>query len=143
MVAATRRKEREVEIKEMVEMFQCPGCVCGSDTNCGHYNYDQRELKCTGHVIGTHIGLGNRVALGLPKGFNKPGFTTDRLCLKDTHPGWDRLNVPVWAMEKDGFLFIRTFAPRINFSCVDVIEGGTLDMVPNAINVAEFYEEID
>ena len=135
----------------LVEQFQCPGCVCGSDTKCGRYQYDPRELRCVSHVLGIHLGLGNRVALGLPKGFNKPGWEGGetrnkmdiRLFPKGETPKWDNLNVPVWAMEQDGFLFVRTLAPRINFSWVDVIEGGTLSMTPNAINVGDFIGEID
>lgn len=53
------------------------------------------------------------------------------------------MNVAVWAMEKDGFLFVRTYIPRINVGFVDVVDGGTMDMVPNAINASEFYEDID
>lgn len=99
--------------------------------------------------------MGNLIALGLPKGFCKPGYdwsenpprsryTMDiRLWVAGTKPAWNRLNVPVWAMVEGGFLFVRTFAPRVNMSWVDVIEGGDLSLVPNAINVGEFVGEID
>lgn len=142
----------EHHIDGLVMRFQCPGCVCGSDTGCGKYKYDSQELRCVSHVLGTHLGLGNIIALGLPVGFCKPGWEKDntarskmdiRLFLKGSAPDWDKLNVPVWAMEKDGFLFVRTFAPRVNFSWVDVIEGGSLAMVPNAVDVSEFVDEID
>jgi hypothetical protein len=137
--------------KELVEKFQCPGCVCGSDTKCGKYNYNSNDRRCISHVLGTSFGLNNNVALGLPKGFNKPGFNgkttknTMDICLwvKGSYDGWDHLNVPVWAMEQDGFLFVRTFAPRINCSWVDVIEGGDLSLCPSAINVKDFIDSID
>jgi hypothetical protein len=147
---------------ELIEKFQCPGCVCGSDTQCGKYKPMDREdgsASCETHVLGTMIGLGNNIALGLPRGFCKPGPRLEnrddkwhmsarnqmeiRLWSAGTNPGWDDLNVPVWALEQEGFLFVRTFAPRVNLSWVDVIEGGTLAMVPKAINVAEFYDQID
>jgi hypothetical protein len=137
-------------MKELVEKFQCPGCVCGMNTDCGEYNYDHREMRCVSHICGTQLGLGNVIALGMPKGFNKTGFREQsrnkidiRLWRKGTNPEWDRLNVPVWAMEKDGFLFVRTFAPRINMSWVDVIECGTLKLCPQAIDVSKFINEID
>ncbi len=140
-------------VDRLVRQFQCPGCVCGGDTDCGVYTYDQNERRCVSHVLGTMIGLGNSIALGLPKGFHKPGWDKERkrarnridvrLWPQGDHPEWDRLNVAVWAMEQDGHLFVRTFAPRVNVSWVDVIEGGTLAMVPDAINVAEFIDEID
>lgn len=141
--------------KQMVEAFQCPGCVCGSDVTCGHYKWDSVWLRCTSHVLGTMRGLGNSFALGLPKGFCKPGwdFTKDpprsrntidvRLWTTGTAPDWDSFNVAVWALERDGFLFVRTFAPRVNITWVDVIEGGTLAMVPLAINVATFLDQMD
>lgn len=143
------------QVDRLVRQFQCPGCVAGCDTTCGAYKWSDAEMRCTGHVLGTMIGLGNSIALGLPKGFCKPGIdwsqeplrarnTMDiRLWIAGTKPEWNRLNVPVWAMVDDGFLFVRTFAPRVNMSWVDVIEGGDLSMVPNAINVGEFVSEID
>jgi len=140
-------------IDQMVEEFQCPGCVLGSDTSCGSYNYDANELRCISHVCGTMIGFGNTVALGLPKGFNKTGWHKDgtprnkmsiRLYPEGQKPAWDHLNVPVWAMEENGFLFVRTFAPRIDATWVDVIEGGNMGMVPEStIDVGEFVDEID
>ena len=139
----------------MVEKFQCPGCVCGSDTKCGKFCWDAEWQRCVSHVLGTMVGLGNSIALGMPKGFNKPGFNLSKdpmlaysQMLIRLWPGpeiqtWDHLNVAVWAMEQDGFLFVRTYCPRINVGYVDVIQGGTLELVPNAIDVSKFIGEID
>lgn len=143
----------------MIEEFQCSGCVCGSDTTCGKFEIiDKDSNRCDGHVLGTMLGIGNVVALGMPRGFNKPGITYDnmgkeppkarntmdiRFWLESNHPLWDNLNVPVWAMEKDAFLFVRTFAPRINTSWVDVIQKGKMKLVPKAIDVSSFISEID
>lgn len=138
--------------EEFVAKFQCPGCVCGMNINCSSFAYDNEACCCTAHVIGTSFGVGNNFALGLPKGFNKPGFNEDhstknrmdiRFWQAGTYPEWNKLNVPVWALEQDGFLFVRTFAPRLNHSRVDVIEGGTLELCPSAMNVAEFLDEIE
>ncbi len=145
--------------KEMIEEFQCPGCVCGSDTLCGNFEIINKDTnRCENHVLGTMIGFGNSVALGLPCGFNKPGIAHDnsgkepptarntmdiRFWLKGNYPEWNHLNVAVWALEKEGFLFVRTFAPRINICWVDVIQGGGLKLVPNAIDVSTFIDEID
>ncbi len=143
----------------LIEEFQCPGCVCGSNTSCGKFEIlDKDSNRCNGHVLGTMLGLGNSVALGLPRGFNKPGLTYDnlgkepprarntmdiRFWLKGEHPKWDDLNVPVWAMEKNGFLFVRTFAPRINICWVDVIQEGKMKLTPKAIDVSSFSDQID
>lgn len=66
--------------------------------------------------------------------YTKDGFKNDI---------WSRFNVAVWAMERDGFLFVRTYMPRVDVTVVDVIEGGTLALVPDAVNVGEFVDEID
>ena len=149
--------------KEMIEKFQCPGCVCGMDTSCVKFYEDKawNYFCCEKHVPGTRINLAFSIMLGMPKGFNKVSeahmaynvsdrrrneadrIMHVRLSLKETPQVWDNLNVPVWAMEKDGYLFVRTFIPRVGLHFVDVIEGGSLAMVPNAINVAEFIDEID
>ncbi|MFO0939852.1 MAG: hypothetical protein U0930_03715 [Pirellulales bacterium] len=139
----------------MVEQFQCPGCVCGGDTKCGKFKWDAEWQRCVSHVLGTMFGLGNWVALGMPKGFNKPGFDFAqepavvyskmliRLWPGPEVPNWNHLNIPVWALMQDGFLFVRTYCPRINVGYVDVIQGGALELVPNAIDVSKFIGEID
>ena len=150
--------------EQMVKEFLCHGCVCGSDTTCGEYApAGGYGVTCRGHVIGTTFsGIGN-VALGLPRGFNRPGaeYTTYRdavppgglyrhrnqmiirLWPLGSQPKWDCFNVPVWALEKGGHLFVRTVMPRTAFLVVDVVEGGTLALVPGAIDVSKFYDEMD
>lgn len=144
--------------KQMVEEFQCPGCVCGGNIHCGSYKLGKEGETgggCRGHVLGTMIGLGNSVALGLPRGFNKPGYDYEaeppraiikmgiRLWANGTRPDWNHLNVPVWFLESDGVLFVRTFMPRINLGLIDVVDGGSADLVLHALDVAKFLDEID
>lgn len=140
-------------LEALVNRFQCPGCVCGSSTKDGCFTYSASEMRCTRHVLGTMSFGGGSCALGLPKGFCKPGFKDDgsgslnkislRLWGAGTSPKWDVFNLPVWALEKDGYLFVRTYAPRINFAWVDVIEGGTLALVPTAVDVGAITEDFD
>jgi len=148
--------------REMVEEFQCPGCVCGSDTGCGKFDLYEGDgwVRCAGQVPGTSmVGVGS-FYLGMPRGFNRVGMRSEaayRRC--DTHPDrstnirlfpsaeirffWDKFNIAVWAMEKGGYLFVRTYSPRINDAKIDVIKGGTMALVPGAIDVGEFVDEID
>jgi hypothetical protein len=143
-----------MNLREMVEKFLCPGCSCGMDVTCGKYDpsTDYGHM-CSGHVLGTSLNLSIKFALGMPKGFNrsppdegkKSGMLKMNIRLFNNEiktPEWDNLNVPVWAMEYDGFLFVRTYCPRIADQYVDVIENGSLEMVPNAIDVSKFYNEI-
>lgn len=138
---------------KMVEQFQCPGCVCGHDTECGRFMLDTKYgATCSSHVLGTFmLGVGC-LALGLPKGFCRAGWERGehrnqmaiRLWEGGEMPKWDRFNVPVWALERDGYLFVRTFSPRNNQTFVDVIEAGSrAELCPQAIDVGTFYEEID
>jgi len=134
---------------EMIEEFQCPGCTCGGPKTC-----DKLKLHvsvsvgtwCESHSAGTFmLGLG-RIALGLPKGFHRygPGDKMEiRLFLAGEKPEWDHLNVAVWAMVIGGFLFVRTYSPRVNRCSTEVISGGDLGMVPGALDVGKFIDEID
>lgn len=141
---------------QMVKKFQCPGCVAGSSPKCGHYNLEKTNpgARCTAHVLGTSVNF-RPFALGLPTGFNltgRPAYQptsrnynqlTIRLFPKGEAPQYNNLNVPVWRLESEGFLFVRTYSPRIDSGCVDVIEGGTAELCPQAIDVGDFYEDID
>lgn len=147
---------------KMINEFQCPGCVRGSGTDgCpGLSVQPEAGAACDGHVPGTSALHGPLWSIGLPKGFNqvgarwvrgdaspgepRAGRSYIRLWLKGEKPSfWGMYNVPVWALVKDGYLFVRTYSPRTNFGYVDVIEGGTLDMVPNAINIEPHLDDMD
>lgn len=144
--------------EELVERFLCPGCVCGSDVKCGRYeNYsgNAHSVMCRGHVIGTSVlPMPGNIALGMPKGFNRPGWCSFeershnkmeiRLWPKGYRPNWDDFNIAVWALEREGFLFVRTGMPRVGKWVVDVIEGGkAAEMCPAAKDVTKMYDEYD
>jgi hypothetical protein len=120
------------DLKRMIEKFQCPGCAVDErgDNGCLKMQSDSDGLCCKNHVIGTFIMGTGHIALGLPKGFSLPGFCSSRktknkidirLWPKGSCFEWDLLNIPIWAFEEDGYIFVRTFAPRVNFGIVDVI----------------------
>ena len=147
---------------KMIKEFQCSGCVLGPDGDdletCSGFRLDNRSdessFRCEGHTPGTRLlGVG-RIALGLPKGFNRVGGLRDgentniRLhTTPDTVRAlWDHLNIPVWV--DDGHLFVRTYAPRINVGYVDVIKGADFSIfdglkIVRPIDVRTFIDEID
>ena len=143
--------------QNMIKEFICPGCVGGPDSVDECYkplDGNTYGYGCNAHVLGTFAFPSGHFALGLPTGFNRPGPNEKRDKTRNNMvirlwpkgkgpPEWDSFNVPVWAMVRDGFLFVRTYMPRINDAMIDVIEGGTLELVPNAIDVGEFQKEID
>lgn len=133
----------------MIEQLQCPGCVCGSDTKCGNFKLTEHtpgSASCDGHVPGTTMMPGGKILLGMPTGFNKirDNKLTIRFFPHGEKPSYDHLNVPVWAMEYEGSLFIRVYCPRITTSYLDVVEKGTrAEFCPQALDVAEFVDTID
>ena len=165
-------KKRLAVIKE----FQCPGCMLGGPDpeDCDSFKLDDQTVgtskrgdvgfRCSAHVTGTRIGLGppqiTRIALGLPTGFNKVGAieaddygkrTTNIRLWLGMPTLWGRLNLPVWGMFKDGAVFVRTYAPRINLGHVDVIKNDTVSQkdvdllmeLHGTIDVGTFIEDID
>lgn len=140
--------------KEMIEKFQCPGCVCGSSTDDGCFESEGFNLACGAHIPGTSVyPIVGCVNLGLPKGFNRNGPIDKRIqhsiirlfeSLPENH--YDKFNVPVWAMEYEGYLFVRVYLPRINVTFVDVIKGEKITNIQYTktipYNVSEFYEEM-
>jgi len=139
---------------QMIDEFQCPGCIHGvNTTECEKFEKrDDGTLACKNHRPSTFIGGIGRIALGLPKGFNRCGtmeWPETPHCFirlyekpKD-RTEYNKFNMPVWAMEKDGFLFVRCYSPRVNWTFVDVIQGGKLEHAPGALNVAEFIDDMD
>jgi len=146
------------EQKEMIEKFQCPGCGLGSDIDCGSFELEKQynHFCCTKHVPATVEIRSGLFCLGCPKGFNRVGarYTHSpklqgeeashiRLWIMPKSPKWDIYNVPVWAMVQDGYLFVRTYLPRVNYAYVDIIKGGTLELCPKAIDVTDEIKEMD
>lgn len=136
--------------KQMVETFQCPGCVHGKNTSCGAFKLHELTVqqskqdgeqmaapfRCKNHSTTFHLGM--YVNVGLPIPFARVQYrdtreevqTNIRLHLAPPPEGvrlWDVFNVPVWAMEKRGYLFVRTYQPRTDQTYVDVIQGGAFD----------------
>ena len=152
---------------EMIKEYQCPGCMYGPDpASCSEFekSFYGEGAYCKKHVLGTNALISHgfiKFALGLPKGFNRPGYTDTRGGYRSTMrialvmqidaalytaTAWDKFNIPVWYLVKDGVMFVRTFSPRVNNGIVEVIEGGSPDMFPEqftVIDVAEFYDAID
>lgn len=116
---------------EIVEEYQCAGCVCGSDTEC----YKKGEnLECGKHVVGTTISGIGRIFLGLPIGFNRQGPIEDlKVCIfKSPKEGWgyNKFNVPVWKhLDEHGNTLVRGLSPRINWPFLHIFIGDHRDAI--------------
>jgi hypothetical protein len=138
-------------IKEEIEKFQCPGCVCGHNSNCGKYAPDTASAlfsRCKSHVIGTSILGGNgavKIALGLPKGFNRFVGTENpgqHIRIWDGPPMFNLFNVPVWYMDEGEYYFVRTFVPRLGISYVDVFPATLYEQVKESLVGAKYIRPI-
>jgi hypothetical protein len=138
--------------KYMITEFQCAGCVNGSSPDDGCFIKEEVSLSCDNHIARNNVlPIIGTINLGLPIGFNRLGpidtsKQKNNIRLYDSMPKdhWDKFNIPVWAMEKDGYLFVRTYLPRTNVTWVDVIKDGKINEVdPYPINVGDFIDEIN
>ena len=155
--------------KQAVEKFQCPGCVNGSDTQCGAFEEQSYSKACKNHCAGTMALGAGMFYLGMPKGFDKVGFAISadlknniRIFSPDKLDGlYDLFNVPVWYQEIEGNLFVRCFIPRRNTAYIDIILGGKAEDIQikslgttigevetdlsqfKPINVGDFADRID
>jgi hypothetical protein len=120
------------KIKDAIEEYQCPGCVCGSNIMC----YEKSEdIACGKHVAGTMIypGIGT-IYLGMPKGFNRPSFYKEmNLNIFETlKDGWgfDIFNVPVWKyLNNENHTIVRGICPRINLLFIHIFLENCIDKI--------------
>lgn len=158
---------RTIEL-QMVNEFQCPGCIHGTDPEtCPKFELSDDRLggkplyfACKNWRPSTFMSGVGRICLGLEKGFNRTGriefgdnpFSYLRLFDNpENGPDYNKFNIPVWAMEKNGYLYVRCFCPRTCWIFVDVIKNGKMENASfkdgnisyQAINAGEFFDEMD
>lgn len=119
---------------ELIEQYQCPGCVCGSDTECGKYEFDEGNNNCKGHCIGTMVSGGvGKILLGFPKGFSRIGFDTNikPWFYKNVNDfQYDKFNIPVWKHKtKEGHILVKGLMPRLNQTFLQVFSSGDIDKI--------------
>ncbi len=113
------------QIKDAVELYQCPGCMIGGDISC--YEPYSGGQGCGKHYAGTIISSIGKIFLGLPKGFCRLGPYGDMkpriyLVFEDDH--YNIWNVPVWKhLDEHGNTLVRGICPRTNWSFIDIILG--------------------
>jgi len=150
----------KIQLK-MIEDIQCPGCIHGTNPEtCKSFEFhNERDFfVCKNWRPSTFMGGVGRLALGLPRGFCRTGmvefgdtqFTYIRLH-ETSSVEYDKFNIPVWAMEKDGYLYVRCYSPRCNWLFVDVVKDGKLEQASfkdgdyehKAVDVGKFYDQIN
>lgn len=136
----------ERKIVEVIECYQCPGCVCGMDISC----YKKGEgLACVKHVAGTrlfpYVGL---IFLGLPVGFCRLGQVEETeisifACFADGW-GYNKFNVPVWKhLDEHGNTLVRGISPRVNQPWIHIFIGDCLNKIDCLEITSEDISEMD
>lgn len=114
----------ETKIKEIIEEYQCTGCLKGSGISCFASN-PQGGIGCGSHKAGTYMSSVGAFFLGMPKGFNRTNNQDGLkpIIFQNFADGWGytKYNVPVWKyLSEDGHTFVRGISPRINSPFVHV-----------------------
>jgi hypothetical protein len=131
-----------------IETYQCPGCVCGGNVNCGKFSDNN---GCEEHVPGTAIlGLGH-ILLGMPTGFNKIRENKVRIYIfksfADAAEAFNKfnfLNMPIWKYKDEHCnTLLRIFMPRISTSCIAVILEDCMDKIKCLEITEKELEHID
>lgn len=128
------RKELDLIVKDAIEKYQCPGCVCGSDISCFEPN-KTGGVGCGKHHAGTMgTGIGS-FFLGMPRGFNrlykdhelKPNIYTT---FKSSEWKYNKWNVPVWKyLSLDGHTFVRGLMPRRSVPFIHIFLEDCIDKI--------------
>jgi hypothetical protein len=112
------------KIQNVIEEYQCSGCVSGSDTTCFEPN-SNGGVGCGKHCAGTMaFPAVGKFFLGMPKGFNRLGDSSKLkpIIFENFESGWgyDKFNIPVWKYLKDGHTFVRGMQPRRNETFIHI-----------------------
>jgi hypothetical protein len=137
-----KNKDMKKEIKNVIETYQCSGCIEGHNISCFKHDYDG-GVGCGNHMAGTILPVVGTILLGLPKGFNRLGTSTSlRPKIYETFESsewkYDVFNVPMWKhLSKEGHTFVRGFMPRLNTPFLHIF----LEDCTNKINCLEISQE--
>lgn len=132
-----------------VTQYQCSGCTHGSNPECGRAAI--AVSGCTAHHSGTILMPGGALALGMPKGFSRFGYSPSRLVevyesydtMVDAVPNLESIfSLPVWKyLDKSGNTVTRWYSPRTNYGWSAVILGNHLDRLPRALEIT--HEQVN
>lgn len=130
----------ETKEKQMIEEYQCPGCVDGPYPECYEHDPNESSITCTRHISGSLLMGASKILLGLPRGFNRIGGGVDMNLFEKFSEGWgyNQYNIPVWkTLDTNGNTLVRGLSPRINRAFLHVFKGdcmaeiSCLDITPH------------
>ena len=132
-------------MKDLIEEYQCPGCVYGSDRECGSYKKSDTEA-CGSHCAGTSASGIGRFFLGMPKGFNRLGSEDLKIWIyKHTDDfDYDCFNIPVWKYKNsEKHIIVKGLMPRLNQTFLQIFQLGNIDKINAFLVTDEFLKTID
>lgn len=141
--------------KEIVEEYQCSGCVSGPYEKCFKPIRPQLGIGCDKHCPGTTLfkmstGM-QRDFLGMPTGFSRLGKNNDlRIQIfenqKQQEAIWeyDKFNIPCWKHKNEkGHIIVKGLQPRISMMFIHVIIDGDFDSIKALEITKKDMEEMD
>lgn len=145
-------KAKSYEYRDIVEKYQCPGCISGRNIGCGRFYKFEIGIGCGAHTAGTQLGVNpsERIFLGLPKGFSRTGPFRELaiIIFKDIEQQqeqfvYDWLNIPVWKYKTiEKHILIRGISPRINVPFLHIILKGKIKGIDCCLVKDKNFEEM-
>jgi len=132
-----------------IQEYQCTGCVKSCMPTAMTCGTGEQGIGCLIHQTGTSMSVDGkimRIALGLPKGFNRVGDVKEapvRIFNNIGDIGYDNLNMPVWKMKIDGVIYVRGLAPRLNDPFIHIYLNGDINEIDCYELTDEFYNSIE
>lgn len=134
-------------MKDLISLYQCPGCMHGPDAE----SCDALKLTdegCATHRPGTMgFGIGT-FYLGMPKGFNRLGHNppTQLYIVESLDVAWvpstRMYNIPAWKhLDEHGNTLVRFYSPRLNYGYSVVVRGNCMNELPGVVEITQ--EHID
>jgi len=133
-----------MSIEKFVGKYQCPGCILGnSPETCSSFKEVESGIggkTCINHHSGTIVAGIGKILVGMPTGFDKirgkDAIEIIRIYEEGKVPKWNFLNVPVWAMEYEENLLVKTCCPRTLGWNIDIVIGGKME------NLGEYKDKV-
>jgi len=124
----------EVKNKTAVEEYQFSGCISGYNVEC-FVKSEFGGIGCGKHLAGTFLTGVGKILLGMPKGFNRLGESTNLRpeiynLFDESDWKYNMWNIPCWKFKDEfGNTIVRGLMPRRNEPFIHIYLEDCLDKI--------------
>jgi hypothetical protein len=131
-------------MKEIVERYQCRGCVSGSYGECFEQSY-YYNLSCENFVVGAPKTPKWEVLPTLPNGFNRITDKTEIGIYDHFEPSeFDQFNIPIWKyLSPEKHTYVRGLSPRVSRLFIYIYTIDVLSQIDCVEITDKMIEEMD